>query len=44
MAHIDLDDEVRRLRKELGERMAFLEGRVKYLEELIKALAGDKDG
>lgn len=44
MAHIDLDDEMRRLKKELEDRMEFLEGRVKYLEELIITLAGEKDG
>ncbi len=44
VAHIDLDDEIRRLKKEIEDRMEFLEGRVTYLEELITTLAGEKDG
>jgi hypothetical protein len=44
MAHIELDDEIRRLKKEFMERMEFLEGRLKYLEELITSLARDADG
>jgi chaperonin cofactor prefoldin len=35
MGYIDLDSEVRELRKELKEKLDFLEGRVKYLEDLI---------
>jgi chaperonin cofactor prefoldin len=38
MGYIDLDSELEELRRELKERLDFLEGRVKYLEELIATL------
>jgi hypothetical protein len=37
--YIDLDGEIEALREELEKKVAFLEGRIKYLEELIEALA-----
>ncbi len=41
MGYIDLDSELEELRRELKERLDFLEGRVKYLEELIATLRGE---
>ena len=41
MGYIDLDSELEELRKELKERLDFLEGRVKYLQELIVTLRGE---
>jgi len=41
MGYIDLDSELEELRRELKERLDFLEGRVKYLQELIVTLRGE---
>jgi hypothetical protein len=39
MDYIDLDGEIEALREDLEKKVAFLEGRIKHLEELIGALA-----
>jgi hypothetical protein len=41
--YIDLDSEIEALREEMEKKVAFLEGRIRHLEDLIGAMVKERD-